>query len=89
MVKFRRLSSDELAKQRGSLTGERKRTRDEYKGYLEGLDGGEGGELQLQDEKKITVKNRLKRAAEDLNIAIEFKRSASDVVRFKVTESDS
>ncbi|MGH2545067.1 MAG: hypothetical protein ACRDIB_19925 [Ardenticatenaceae bacterium] len=85
MAKFRKLSVEELVRTRSPISGERARIRREYKGYLEDLQVGEGGELTLTDEKKSTVKNRLKRAAEDLGMEIEFRRSAGGIVRFAVT----
>ncbi len=41
------------------------------------------------DEKKVTIKNRLKRAAEEMDIMIEFKRSSADSVRFRVCPPES
>jgi hypothetical protein len=84
MVKYRKLSTEEVSSMRTPPTGQRKRIREEYQNYLDDLQVDEGGELILDDERKSTVKNRLKRAAEDLNMEIKFKRSASDVVRFIV-----
>jgi hypothetical protein len=87
MPKFKKLSAEDLAKPRPAEDGERARIREEYKTYLKGLKIEEGGELGLEgDEKKITIKNRIKRAAEDLGITIVFKRSGENSVRFQVTE---
>ena len=85
MPTFRKLTAEELESFRAPVTGERARIRQEYRGYLEGIIQGEGGELKLQEsEKKVTIKNRLKRAAEEMNITIEFKRSSADSVRFRI-----
>lgn len=72
---------------RSPLSGQRAMVRDEYKGYLKNLKTGEGGQLQIENgEKKVTIKNRLKRAAEELDVTLEFKRTGSDMVRFQVVE---
>lgn len=85
MPTFRKLSAEELESFRAPVTGERARIRAEYRGYLEGITRGEGGELKLQEEeKKVTIKNRLKRAAEEMDIKIEFKRSSANSVRFRL-----
>ncbi|MBA3534758.1 MAG: hypothetical protein H0T73_22830 [Ardenticatenales bacterium] len=90
MAQFTKLSKEELTTFQSPSTGERSRVRDEYRGYLEGLSDGEGGELRLEGgEKKITVKNRLKRAAKDMNMALEFKRSGEGLVRFCVGAADN
>lgn len=89
MPEFRKLSEEELNSLRGPMTGERARIREEYRGYLSGLSVGEGGEMNLaEDEKKVTIKNRLKRAAEELGVKLEFKRSGPDVVRFRIASKN-
>lgn len=89
MAKFRKLSADDLAKSKIPPSGERARTRDEYRGYLKGLKPLEGGELVLgDDDKKITIKNRLKRAAEELGYNLVFKRSDDTLVRFQIMPSE-
>lgn len=87
MPNFKKLSAEDLSTTHSTISGERARVRDEYCGYLRGLKPGEGGELQLADnEKKITVKNRIKRAATELSLDIEFKRSGEDLVRFRLRD---
>ena len=90
MPTFRKLTAEELESFRAPVTGERARIRGEYRAYLEGIEAGEGGELKLNEsEKKVTIKNRLKRAAEEMDIAIEFKRSSAESVRFRVCPPES
>ena len=85
MPKFKKLTPEELAKPRPPANGERAKNREEYKGFLKGLKAEEGGELLLSDdEKKITIKNRLKRAAEDMGLNVVFKRSGENSVRFQL-----
>lgn len=89
MPKFTKLSADELKKKTHTpLTGERAKVRLQYQGYLKGLKAGEGGELKLgKGEKKVTVKNRLKRAAEDLDVQLRFRRTDAQTVRFEVEKA--
>ena len=85
MPTFRKMTKDELDALTMPPSGERARVREEYRGYLADLELGEGGELLLDpSEKKVTVKNRLKRAAKDLNLGIEFRRSGDNVVRYSI-----
>lgn len=89
MPKFTKLTAAELkAKTHVPLTGERAKVRQQYQGYLKGLKSGEGGELKLgKGEKKVTVKNRLKRAAADLDVQLRFKRTDAQTVRFEVVKA--
>lgn len=90
MPKFKKLSADELSTFRSPVSGERARVREEYRTFLKGLKPGEGGELRLvEDEKKTSVKNRIKRAAQDMGVDIQFKRSDKDSVRFALSEQNS
>ncbi len=90
MVQFRKLDPQETKMffekpQRGNLASERARIREEYKGYLSQLAVGEGGELILgENERKLTARNRLNRAAKELGIRLEYKRSKGNVIRFRV-----
>lgn len=89
MPRFRKLTPEELESFKPIVSGERARIRAEYRGYIQAINPGEGGELKLsEDEKKVTIKNRLKRAALELNMVIEFKRSGSDTVRFCIPKKD-
>ncbi len=93
MVQFRKLNpqgTDTLFEKgkRGSVASERAKIREEYKGYLSQLAIGEGGELILgEHERKTTVRNRLNRAARELGIRLEYKRSKGNVIRFRVVPS--
>lgn len=83
MPSYRKLTQEDLAAMTMPPSGERARIREEYRGYLSDLALGEGGELTLDEgEKKVTIKNRLKRAAKDLGVGIEFRRSGEDIVRY-------
>ncbi|NOZ28096.1 MAG: hypothetical protein GXP39_08595 [Chloroflexi bacterium] len=90
MVEFRKLDKETTAAlfekpKRSKVAEERARIREEYKQYLSQLEVGEGGELVLgENEKKVTVRNRLNRAAKELGITLEYKRTRDPVVRFRV-----
>lgn len=71
--------------QRSKAVGERTRIRELYRSYLEPLAVGEGGELTPSEgETKTLVRGRLKRAAQELGITLEYKRSRDSIVRFRV-----
>lgn len=90
MPVYRKLTQEDLAAMTMPPSGERARIREEYRGYLSDLEFGEGGELTLDEgEKKVTIKNRLKRAAKDLGVGIEFRRSSEDVVRYSTKSAES
>lgn len=90
MPTFKKLTAEELDSFRAPVTGERARIRKQYRSYLQGVKSGEGGELKLEPhEKKVTIKNRLRRAAEEMNIELEFKRSSADSVRFRIPPTDA
>lgn len=85
MPTFRKLTAEELESYRAPMTGKRAKIRVEYRDYLEQIELGDGGELILNEgEKKVTIKNRLKRAAKEMNLKIKFKRSSANTVRFVV-----
>ena len=51
---------------------------------------GDYGEATLDgDEKRLTVRNRLKAAAGRRNIGLDFKRTQGSIIRFKVIEPGS
>jgi len=90
MVVFNKLDQTTVAAlfekpQPGRVAAERARIREEYKSYLSQLAVGEGGELILSEgENKTTVRNRLTRAAKELNISLEYKRTRDNAVRFRI-----
>ncbi len=58
----------------------------QYVEALSGLKPGEGGEATVAEEKvsKQTIKNRIKKAADHLEIEVKFIRSSKDEVAFEV-----
>ena len=67
--------------------GTRKLIEEQYDTFLADYQVGDYGEAELdEDEKRLTVRNRLKAAATRRGIGIEFKRTNGNIVRFKVIE---
>lgn len=90
MVNFRKLADNEVEKleeRRRKRTGPSKREliREEYRGYVKSLKPGDWGEIKLgEDDNRNTIRARLHRAAEDVGVELEFKRSRGDVMHFEV-----
>jgi hypothetical protein len=90
MPTFRKLTPDEAAVVIG--IGIRKVTEIEYDGYLLDFAPGDYGEAQLQaDDKRVTVMNRLKAAAQRRNppLKLNFRRTSDEtLLRFRVVATD-
>lgn len=70
------------------LTAAQLAARPDYVLVIQGLAVGEGGMATTADEgtSKITLKNRLNRAAQAAGVAIKFHRSDDTTVVFEVTQ---
>ena len=86
MTKMRKLSKEEVAaimepKPRSERAAERKRIIEEYKQFLLSLEPGEGGEIIPDEgENRQTIKNRLRRAAKEVGVQLEFKRKRGKII---------
>ena len=86
MPKLTQLTKDEYtapttAKKAPKRLSQREKTHRRYCRYLEKFDKGAYVEVTLKaGEKKQTEKLRLKRAAEDLGMKLEFKRTSGKVM---------
>lgn len=90
MPQVRKLAPEEIKEIENKGKGLRKLTAEEYDGFLTDYEIGEYGEAQLgADEKRLTVRNRLKAAAERRHIGLDFKRTQGNIIRFKVIEPGS
>lgn len=91
MPTFRKLTPDEAAIVTG--IGIRKVTEIEYDGYLRDFELGDYGEARLEPgEKRVTVMNRLKAAAQrcDPPLKLNFRRTSDEtLLRFRVVADDS
>ena len=73
----------------GTRKGPRKLTEEQYDALLSEFEIGDYGEAELgEDEKRLTVRNRSKAAATRRGIAIDFKRTQGDIIRFRIVASD-
>jgi|YelNatPaOPRAMG01_1025707.scaffolds.fasta_scaffold00059_9 hypothetical protein len=90
MVKVRKLMEEEVAKltkPRVARQGPSRREmiRQQYRQYLQGLQPGDWVAVELEEgERKLTVRNRLKRAAAELGLELEFRRARGPVMYFRV-----
>ncbi len=91
MAQMKKLSAEELEamkmrRQPSPRTLARRKAIEEFKAFLQNLAPGEGGEIVLDpEENRLTVKNRLKKAAEELGLELEFIRKRGRIV-FRVVE---
>ena len=87
MPNFRKLDPEEVKAQQDKGKAQRKIVEEQYDSILAGYDVGEYGEGTLDDgENRLTVRNRMKAAATRRGVAIEFRRTSGDIVRFKIIE---
>jgi len=87
MPTVRKLSMDEVRTIENKGKGLRKLIEEEYDTFLYDYDAGDYGEAELSlDEKRLTVRNRLKAAAKRRGLAIDFKRTQGNVLRFKMSQ---
>jgi hypothetical protein len=87
MPTVRKLALEEVQVIENKGKGLRKLTEEEYDRFLADYEVGEYGEADLAgDEKRLTVRNRLKAAAGRRNVGIDFKRTQGNIIRFKIIE---
>lgn len=85
MPKVRKLSHDEVWDLEKKNKGQRKMVEEEYDRFLSDYSIGEYGEAELEEnENRITVRNRLKAAATRRGLALDFKRTKGNMLRFRV-----
>jgi hypothetical protein len=92
MPQVRKLTDDDVRTIERKTVGQRKATELEYDRYLADFAAGDYGEVTLEgDEKRLTIRNRLKAAAARHNppLALDFRRTRGDVLRFQVKEAAS
>jgi len=90
MPQVRKLAPDEVQAIENKGKGLRKITEEQYDRFLADYEVGDYGEAELEDtEKRLTVRNRLKAAANRRQIGIDFKRTQGRIIRFKMIEPRS
>jgi hypothetical protein len=89
MPKVRKLSEDEVLTLERKNKGQRKLIEEQYDAFLDGYNLGDYGEAELEpDENRITVRNRLKAAAARRELALDFRRTKGNTLRFRVISLD-
>src|SRR5262249_37347323 len=85
MSQVRKLAPEEVQTIENKGKGLRKLTEEQYDTFPRDYEVGDYGEAILDEgEKRLTVCNRLKAAADRRNVAIEFRRTTGDLIRFKI-----
>jgi hypothetical protein len=81
----RKLAPEEVQALLNKGKGQRKLVEEQYDAILSEYAVGEYGEAILEsDEKRITVRNRLRAAAQRRGFSIAFNRTNGDLVRFQI-----
>jgi hypothetical protein len=90
MPQVRKLAPEEVQTIENKGKGTRKLTEEQYDVFLSEYEVGDYGEAELEgDEKRLTVRNRLKAAASRRNVGVDFKRTQGNIIRFKIIEPGS
>ncbi len=85
MLQIRKLAPEEVQALENKGKGTRKLTEEQYDAFLSEYQVGDYGEAELdEDEKRLTVRNRLKAAAARRNVGITYRRTQGTVIRFQV-----
>ena len=88
MPQIRKLTPAEVQTLEYKPTGHRKLIEEQYDAILSDYAAGEYGEAALEpDEKRLTVRNRLRAAAVRRGLEIDFRRTNGDFIRFQVVDN--
>lgn len=87
MPKVRKLTKEEIFLLENKGKGTRTRIAAEYDRFLEDYEIGDYGEVELEpDDKRATVRNRLRAAAKRRGFDILFFRTRGSIIPFKIVE---
>ena len=87
MPQVRKLAPDEVQTIQNKGKGLRKLVEEQYDAILSDYAVGEYGEASLDEEdNRLTVRNRMKAAAGRRGLAINFRRTSGDILRFQIVE---
>ena len=90
MPQIRKLTPAEVQTLEYKPAGQRKVIEKQYDTIMSDYAAGEYGEAALeQDEKRLTVRNRLRAAAVRRGLDINFRRTNGDFIRFQVVAPNS
>ena len=85
MPTIRKLDADEV-RRGGKKLSARAQTQREYDNYLSEFSPDEYGEAVItEEESKLTVRNRLRAAAQRRGLEIDFLRTSGPAIRFQLT----
>jgi hypothetical protein len=85
MPQVRKLAPEEIQAIENKGKGTRKLTEEQYDAFLSEYEVGDYGEAQPdEDEKRLTVRNRLRAAANRRDVGITFKRTQDNTIRFQI-----
>ncbi len=90
MPKFTKMSNEdvEAMKRKKSGQNERERTRQQYVAYLKNFNPGDWVAVELEgEEKRQTIKNRLKNAAKTLGYNLNFQRTRNGL-KFEIQKAE-
>jgi len=87
MPQIRKLTPAEVQTLEYIPSGQRKLIEEQYDAILSDYAAGEYGEAALEpDEKRLTVRNRLRAAALRRSLGIDFRRTNGDFIRFQIID---
>src|SRR5437870_5671341 len=87
MPNMRKLMPAEIETLEGRAKGPRKLVAEQYDRIMFEFDTGEYGEVALEpEEKRLTIRNRLKAAAKRRGLTLDFLRTTGNILRFRVQE---
>ncbi len=87
MPQVRKLAPEEVQEIQNKGKGQRKLTEQQYDAILSDYAVGEYGEAILEaGENRLTVRNRLRAAAERRSLGINFRRTTGDFIRFQIID---
>ncbi len=87
MPVVRKLTDDEVASVEGRALGERARTARQYDTFLSEFELGDYGQVELaEDDKRLTVRNRLLAAAERRGAGLMFRRTIGPRLIFRLVD---
>ena len=81
----RKLAPEEVQTIEHKGKGLRKIVEEQYDQFLADFAVGEYGEVELEpDDKRLTVRNRLKAAATRRGVTLDLKRTSGEIIRFNL-----
>jgi hypothetical protein len=85
MPRMRKLDAQEVQALENRGKGQRKLIEEQYAAFLADYQAGEYGQAELEEnENRLTVRNRFKKAAARRGIELTFQRTQGNTLRFKV-----